>query len=48
MSQQLIELDEVHKSYHLGETRVHALRGVTLSVPTGEFLAVGGLCRCPA
>jgi putative ABC transport system ATP-binding protein len=38
----LIELDKVHKKYHLGETTVHALRGVDLSIGAGEFVAVWG------
>jgi putative ABC transport system ATP-binding protein len=38
----LMVLQGVHKSYHLGETRVSALRGVDLAIPRGEFLAIGG------
>ena len=33
---------DVHKYYDLGETRVHALRGVSLDVESGGFLAVMG------
>jgi putative ABC transport system ATP-binding protein len=32
----------VHKYYDLGETRVHALRGVALEIRRGEFLAIMG------
>jgi putative ABC transport system ATP-binding protein len=32
----------VHKYYELGETRVHALRGVALEIRRGEFLAIMG------
>jgi len=42
MSDDLIVLQGIHKSYRLGETRVSALRGVDLTIPRGEFLAIGG------
>lgn len=38
----LIRVEEVHKYYELGETRVHALRGVSLEIGYGEFVAVMG------
>jgi putative ABC transport system ATP-binding protein len=38
----LIQIDDVHKYYDLGETRVHALRGVTLQIGRGEFAAIMG------
>jgi putative ABC transport system ATP-binding protein len=38
----LIRLDHVHKTYELGEVQVHALRGVSLEVETGEFVALMG------
>lgn len=38
----VISLDSVHKSYKLGETQVHALRGLSLSINEGEFTAVVG------
>src|ERR1700693_3697953 len=40
--QTLIEIDDVHKYYDLGETRVHALRGVSLRIERGEFVAIMG------
>src|SRR5467141_2853589 len=38
----VIRADDVHKYYELGETRVHALRGVSLEIQRGEFLAIMG------
>ncbi len=38
----VVELDNVTKYYMLGETRVDALRGVSLSISQGEFLAIAG------
>jgi putative ABC transport system ATP-binding protein len=38
----LIELRQVYKYYHLGETRIVALKDVTLAVQKGEFVAIWG------
>src|SRR5207248_10622112 len=38
----LIQIEDVHKYYDLGESRVHALRGVTLQIDRGEFAAIMG------
>jgi putative ABC transport system ATP-binding protein len=38
----VIRVEEIHKYYELGETRVHALRGVSVEVQHGEFVAVMG------
>jgi len=38
----VIRLDGVHKYYHMGDFQVHALRGITLDVHGGEFVAVMG------
>src|ERR1700730_16433251 len=38
----VIRVENVHKYYDLGETRVHALRGVSLEIQRGEFLAIMG------
>ena len=38
----VIRVEDVHKYYELGETRVHALRGVSLDIQRGEFLAIMG------
>src|SRR5205823_9656334 len=37
-----IVVEDVHKYYELGDTRVHALRGVSLEIAGGEFVAVMG------
>ncbi len=38
----MIEVNDLYKTYGRGETRVHALQGVSLKIPTGGFLAVMG------
>src|SRR5512140_1010280 len=38
----VIRVEEVHKYYDLGEQKVHALRGVTVSISRGEFVAIMG------
>ena len=38
----VIRVEELHKYYEMGETRVHALRGVSVGIRRGEFLAIMG------
>jgi len=38
----IIQVDDVHKYYELGETRVHALRGIAVQIERGEFVAIMG------
>ncbi len=38
----MIEMKNITKSYQLGESRVEALRGVTLAIKAGEFIGVMG------
>ena len=38
----VIKLISVHKVYHTGEVDVHAVRGVSLEIAKGEFVAVMG------
>ena len=40
--QGVITVEGLHKYYDLGETRVHALRGVSIEVRLGEFVAIMG------
>src|SRR3989454_8826623 len=42
MAQALIETEEVVKDYVLGTRKVHALRGVSVTIHAGEFVAVMG------
>jgi putative ABC transport system ATP-binding protein len=37
-----VSVREVRKTYSLGETEVHALRGITVSIGAGEFVAIMG------
>ena len=38
----ILEFHDIKKDYHLGETTVHALRGVNLAIESGEFIAILG------
>ncbi len=38
----VIQLQAVHKTYHTGEVDVHAVRGVSLDIQKGEFVALMG------
>lgn len=37
-----IELRDIHKTYHMGDVEVPALRGVSLNIAKGEFVALMG------
>src|ERR1043166_5759016 len=38
----VIRLERIHKIYHMGDIEVHALRGVSLEITRGEFVAIMG------
>src|ERR687893_461182 len=39
---EVIRLEGIHKTYSMGDVEVHALRGVTLNIKEGEFVAIMG------
>jgi len=39
---EVVKLIEVHKTYHTGDVDVHAVRGVSLEIQRGEFVALMG------
>lgn len=42
----LIALQDVKKDYSLGETTIHAVRGISLNVESGELLSIVGPSGC--
>jgi len=42
MNKPVIHLENIHKVYDTGAVRVHALRGVSLEIRKGEFVAIMG------
>lgn len=42
MSQPIIDIQNVSKTFHLGDTATEVLRGVSLSIQPGEFVAITG------
>ena len=41
-AREVIRLEGIHKTYSMGDVEVHALRGVTLDIKEGEFVAIMG------
>jgi putative ABC transport system ATP-binding protein len=41
-SSPVIQLENVHKTYTMGDVQVHALRGASLTIRAGEFVAIMG------
>jgi ABC-type glutathione transport system ATPase component len=42
MSEPIIRVANVTRTYHVGDVDVHALRGMNLIVEPGEFIAIMG------
>jgi putative ABC transport system ATP-binding protein len=38
----VIQLESIHKTYYSGEVEVHAVRGISLEILPGEFVAIMG------
>ena len=38
----VIKVENLHKYYEMGDTRVHALRGISLEIHRGEFVSIMG------
>ncbi len=38
----LIDIDELKKTYQMGDVQVHALRGVTVDIEKGDYVAIMG------
>jgi putative ABC transport system ATP-binding protein len=42
MNDTIIQVENLHKTYTVGDIKVHALRGINLSINRGEFIAIMG------
>jgi len=41
-AERLVVVSDLHKEYKLGETKVHALRGISIDISDGEFVGILG------
>ena len=42
MEEAVVVLEDIVKTYHLGEVAVPVLRGISLTIPRGQFVAIMG------
>jgi putative ABC transport system ATP-binding protein len=42
MAEPIVKLSDIHKIYSSGEVEVHAVRGISLDIHKGEFIAIMG------
>lgn len=42
----VVELRDLHRKYHMGDELVHAVRGVTLDIARGDYVAIVGPSGC--
>lgn len=42
----IVQLDQVHRSYRMGDEMVYALRGVSFEIAAGEYVAIMGPSGC--
>src|SRR6267143_782089 len=46
MPSQIVQFDNVHKTYQMGLITVEALRGVSLEIQSGEYISIMGPSGC--
>ncbi|HET9002654.1 MAG TPA: ABC transporter ATP-binding protein [Gemmatimonadaceae bacterium] len=46
MSEPVLRLDAVERTYHMGGEEVHAVRGVSLAIDAGDYVAIVGPSGC--